>query len=635
VILLIDPWSVFKKSVEELLDYSFKNNNWPKPDKDFNLFLEVPPDSKLGDLSSTIAFQTAKILKTPPMKIASKILEDSTSQPHKFIDRVEVAKPGYLNFYINWSDFSKLVLDTILKEGDGYGDNNIGFGKKVIVEHTSANPTKPIHLGTMRCAVLGDVTARLLRKIGYNVEVQNYMDDLGRQVAVLAWGYENLQGEVDRKPDYKDDYWLGLIYTAAAQRVEENPEIEETVKHILKKMEEGGNEYASLVQKLVYQAVKGHLETAARMNIFYDLLIWEKDIVRSGLFREALNKMLNSPHVFKLKEGEDANCIVIDMSPLGEPYQSLKKSYKILVRSDGVSTYTGKDIALQMWKFGLAEADLKFRVFGTQKNGRVLMETSQEGQPDPRFGHAHKVINVIGYEQTLPQQVVYQALKIMGYEEAYRNSYHLSFQWVWLPEQVAFSGRKGTWIGFHADAVLDKAFTLALDEVEKRNPEMKSEVKKRIAEIIASGAVKFYLAKYSSEKKIIIDWREAINFEGDSSPYIQYTIVRINSILSKVDRIGEADYSLLTDETEIDLIRTLSKFPSTIKEAAETYQYHLIPHYCLSLANKFNMFYHKLPVLKAENDALRSARLNLIKAVAQSLKIGLTDLLGIDIPAKM
>ncbi len=632
---MVDPWGIFKKSVVEVLESSFKNNNWSKPDKDFNFYIEVPPDSKLGDLSSTIAFKAAKILKEKPISIASKILRDYELNPNKLIERVDVVEPGYLNFYIKWSEYSKLVLETILNEGDSYGSSDVGVGKKVIVEHTSANPTKPIHLGTMRCAVLGDITARLLRKIGYNVEVQNYMDDLGRQVAVLAWGYQNLSGEIEKKPEYKDDYWLGLIYTAAAQKIEEKPELEESIKNILKKMEEGGNEYSDLVQKLVYMVVKGHLETAARMNIFYDLLIWEKDIVRSGLFKEALSKMLKSPHVYRIEEGEDANCIVIDMSPLGEPYKSLKKSYKILVRSDGVSTYTGKDIAFQMWKFGLAEADLKFRVFGVQKNGRILMETSQDGEANRSFGHADKVVNVIGYEQALPQQVVYQALKIMGYEEAYKNSYHLSFQWVWLPEQVAFSGRKGTWIGFHADAVLDKALQLAMEEVEKRNPEIDLELKKKIAEVIASGAVKFYLAKYSPEKKIVIDWKEAINFEGDSAPYIQYTIVRINSILSKAEHIGEPDYSLLKDETEIDIIRELSKFPSTVKEAAETYQYHLIPHYCLTLANKFNVFYHKLPVLKAENDALRAARLNLIKAVAQTLKIGLKDLIGIDIPVKM
>ncbi|WEU40034.1 MAG: arginine--tRNA ligase [Candidatus Odinarchaeum yellowstonii] len=632
---MVDPWVILKRSVAEILESSFKNNNWSKPEKDYSFYVEVPPDSKLGDLSSTIAFKAAKTLKMKPISIAAKIREEYLLNPSKFIEKVEVAEPGYLNFYIKWSEYSKLVLDTILNEGDRYGDGDIGVGKKVIVEHTSANPTKPIHLGTMRCAVLGDVTARLLRKVGYNVEVENYMDDLGRQVAVLTWGYENLSSEIEKKPEYKDDYWLGLIYTAAAQRVEEKSEFEERIRHILKKMEEGGNEYSDLAQRLVYMVVKSQLETAARMNIFYDLLIWEKDIVRSGLFKEALNKMLKSPHVYQVREGEDANCIVIDMSILGEPYTSLKKSYKILVRSDGVSTYTGKDIAFQMWKFGLAEADLKFRVFGIQKNGGALMETAQDGEANRSFGHADKVVNVIGYEQTLPQQIVYQALKIMGYEEAYKNSYHLSFQWVWLPEQVAFSGRKGTWIGFHADAVLDKAFQLAMEEVEKRNPDMEPELKKRIAEVIASGSVKFYLAKYSPEKKIIIDWKEAINFEGDSAPYVQYTIVRINSILSKVNHIGEPDYSLLTDETEIDLIRTLSKFPYTVREAAETYQYHLIPHYCLSLANKFNIFYHKLPVLKAEDEALRAARLNLIKAVAQTLKIGLKDLIGIDIPVKM
>ena len=562
---MVDPWSVFKSSVEGFLKYSLNANSWELPEKDLSLYLEEPPDTRLGDIASPISFHLAKKLRIPPMKISQKIVESKERIPLKLIDRIEVAGAGYLNFFINWPEYSKLVLVSIINEGRNYGSVDIGLGKKVIVEHTSANPTKPIHLGTMRCAVLGDVVSRLLRKCGFNVEVQNYMDDLGRQVAVLAWGYENIREKIPRKSEYKDDFWLGLIYTAAAKEIDERKELEDEVKDILKRMEEGNNDYSNLVQKLVYMVVKGHLETASRMNIFYDLLIWEKDIIRSGLFKEALNKMLSSPKVYKIQDGEDADCIVVDMSSFDELYQTLKKSYKIIVRSDGVSTYTGKDIAFQMWKFGLAEADLKFRVFGIQKNGMILKETSREGEPDACLGHADRVINVIGYEQKFPQQVVYHALKIMGYDEAYQNSHHLSFQWVWLPEQVAFSGRKGTWVGFHADAVLDKAFSLALEEVEKRNPDMDHELKERIAEIIGSGAVKFYLAKYSPEKKIIIDWKEAINFEGDSAPYIQYTIVRINSIISKVKSIPEqADYSLLTDDTEIDLIRMLSKFTSVI-----------------------------------------------------------------------
>jgi arginyl-tRNA synthetase len=274
------------------------------------------------------------------------------------------------------------------------------------------------------------------------------MDDLGRQVAVLTWGYKNIRDKVPKKNEYKDDFWLGLIYTEASKLIDNNEKLEKEIKIILKKMEEGNNEFSDSAIKLVDMVVNSQLKTLSRMNIFYDLLIWEKDIIKSGLFKEALNKMLKSPKVYKIEEGVDTNCIVLDMSSFGKNYETLKKTYKILVRSDGVSTYTGKDIAFQMWKFGLADADLKFKIFGKQTNNMDLWETNVNGKSNDEFGHADKVINVIGYEQKFPQQVVYYALKIMGYEEAFNNSHHLSFQHVWLPEQVAFSGRKGTWIGF-------------------------------------------------------------------------------------------------------------------------------------------------------------------------------------------
>ncbi|MHA1409093.1 MAG: arginine--tRNA ligase [Candidatus Odinarchaeia archaeon] len=633
---MVDPWNEFKSNVTTLIQKTLEDKGWGLPKKDLKYFIEEPPDNKLGDMATTICFNLSKKLRKAPIEIAKEFIEGINLEKTPLIKKVEIAGAGYLNFFVNWLKFTELVLKTIENEQEEYGSLNIGKNQKVIVEHTSANPTKPIHLGTLRTAVLGDITARLLKKAGFNVEVQNYMDDLGRQVAVLTWGYMNIKEKVPKKQEYKDDFWLGLIYTEASKTIDENEQLEEEIRQILKKMEEGDNKYSELALKLVDMAVKGQLETTSRLNIFYDLLIWEKDIVQSGLFQEALTKMLKSPKVYKIEEGEDAGCIVIDMSSFGDIYKTLKKSYKILVRSDGISTYTGKDIAFQMWKFGLAKANLKFKVFGKQKNGELLWETNKDGETNERFGNADKVVNVIGYEQKFPQQVVYHALKIMGYEEAFKNSYHLSFQHVWLPEQIAFSGRKGTWIGFHSDAVLDKAVTLAYTEVDKRNPDMPKDIKKRIAEIIGVGAVKFYLAKYNPEKKIVINWKEAINFEGDSAPYIQYVIVRINSILKKTkEKSIEADYSLLKDESEIDIIRHLSKFPSLIKYSSINYQYHLIPQYALQLSNKFNVFYHKLPVLKAKNRELRNARIQLIKNVKNVLKICLSDILGIDIPEKM
>ncbi|MFX1486327.1 MAG: arginine--tRNA ligase [Promethearchaeota archaeon] len=629
-----NPWRLFRQEAIDALKNGLARLNTQVEETE--LVLEEPPDSKLGDLASPICFSLSKKLKRSPLEIARAVEKEIPISKDSLIDRVEVAGSGYLNFYINWRNFSRLVLEAIGEAGDNYGTIRIGEGKKVIVEHTSANPTKPIHLGTLRCAVLGDIISRVLKHAGYEVEVQNYMDDLGRQVAVMTWGYLNLKDEVPKSRSQKDDFWLGLLYMKAFQALEKNQDVEDEVRTILRRMEEGDNEIAETAERLVDMAVRGQMQTLWSLNIFYDLIIWERDVVQSGLFREALNEMLQSDHVFKLEDGPDAGCIVVDMSPFGDAFASMKKSYKILVRSDGVSTYTGKDIAFQMWKFGLARADLKFNLWNVQSNNQEIWETNMSGETNENFGHAEEVVNVIGYEQKLSQSTVYHALKIMGYEKPFENSHHMAFKFVWLPEQVAFSGRKGTWIGFHTDAVLEKAVELAHKEVEKRNPKADSEFKRRIAKKIGVGALKYYLAKYNPEKKIVIDWKSVLNFEGEAAPYVQYAYVRTQSILKKAKKMPEkANYQLLSEDIEKTIIRRLSKMPEAVDNAAKSYQPHIIVHYVLGLSNAFNEFYHKLPVIYAESKKLVDARLKLVEGVGQVIKNCLKNLLGIDIPEKM
>ncbi|MFX1597936.1 MAG: arginine--tRNA ligase [Promethearchaeota archaeon] len=629
-----NPWRQFKKeTVEELRNTLAKLNIQVK---ETELILEEPPDPRLGDLASPICFSLAKKSEKSPLEIAQTIAKEISISKNSLIGRVEVAGSGYLNFYINSDNFNSLVLESVGEMGDKYGSTEVGKGKKIIVEHTSANPNKPIHLGTLRCAVLGDILGRILKYAGYDVEIQNYMDDLGRQIAVMTWGYLNLKDKVPKEKHYKDDFWIGLLYMNASQALEKDESLEDEVRAILKKMEEGNNEIAEVTKRLVNMAVKGQMETLWSLNIFYDLVIWEKDVIQSGLFIEALGKMLQSNHVFKLKDGPDAGCIVVDMSPFGDKFASMKKSYKILVRSDGVSTYTGKDIALQMWKFGLTKADLKFSLWNVQSNNQEIWETNMKGEMNEEFGNAEKVVNVVGYEQKFSQSTVYHALKIMGYDKAFENSHHMAFKFVWLPEQIAFSGRKGTWIGFHTDAILEKAVNLAYEEVEKRNPKADLKSKKRIARKIGVGALKYYLAKYNPEKKIVIDWKSVLNFEGEAAPYVQYAYVRTQSILKKVrKKPGNVDYRMLSEDIEKRIIKQLSKLPEAIDEAARTYQPHIIAHYVLELANGFNEFYHKLPVIYAENEKLVNARLKLVECVGQVVKNCLQNLLGIDIPEKM
>ncbi|NVM54495.1 MAG: arginine--tRNA ligase [Candidatus Helarchaeota archaeon] len=635
-----NPWVYLQSQILSELEQVLKRLEIDTiPSEKLKNLLEEPPDPKLGDFAITMGFHLAKSLKKAPRQIAEMILNEIQLEKLPYFSKVEVAGAGYINFFIDWKKFNITVLNQIIELKENYGNLSIGNGLKAIVEHTSPNPTKPLHMGTMRCAVLGDITGRILKKAGYNVEIEDYMDDLGRQVAVLTWGFLHLDEKEykSEKSDAKEDFKLGLLYTKASQEIQAKPELENEVQDLIAKLENDDPEFAQVSAELVEKALKGQLETAWRMNIFYDLLIWESDVIASGIFEETLTRLLQSKNVYKVTEGEDEGCIVVDMSEFGETYQQMEKPYKIIVRSNGVATYTGRDIGLHFFKMNLVKGKFKFRKWGTQPNGKELWETTKEGKYFERFGYGNLTINVIGYEQNFPQQVVNHALKITGYEKEYQNSHHLSFKWVWLPGQQAFSGRKGTWIGFEADAALNKAVELALEEVKKRHEgEFSIEVMNQIAESIGVGAVKYYLAKYNPEKKIVIDWKDVLNFEGESAPYIQYAYVRTQGIFRKHQgTIQNPNPSLLTHESEVTLIRLIAKFPRLIHKVATDFNIHEIANYALELADRFNDFYHQVPVLKAATAELKTSRLQLVQAINILLKILLMDLLGIQVPDRM
>jgi arginyl-tRNA synthetase len=635
-----DPWFLLRAQLIRELERTLASFDIENFSVEWETLIEEPPDRKLGDFATTLSFQLPKILKKAPRDIAEMIVKEIQLKKLEYFSKVEVAGPGYINFYINWGKFNEFVLSRILELKIRYGDLAIGKGLKAIVEHTSPNPTKPIHMGTMRCAVLGDITGRVLRKAGYRVEIENYMDDLGRQVAVLVWGSSQIKEEDYAKETEgkKEDFKLGMLYTKASQSIADNPDLEKEIQGIIARLEDNDPELAPIAEKLVEKALKGQLETAWRMNIFYDLLIWESDVIASGIFEETLDTLMKSKNVYKVPEGDDKGCIVVDMSDFGEDYKKMAKPYKIIVRSNSVATYTGRDIGLHFFKMNLVQGKFKFRKWGVQPNGENLWETTKEGEYSENFGHGDLAINVIGYEQKFPQQVVNHALKITGHEREYQKSFHLSFKWVWLPGQEAFSGRRGTWIGFEADAVLDNAVEIALNEVKKRHEgEFSRELMENIAEIVGVGAVKYYLAKFNPEKKIVLDLeREVLNFEGETAPYIQYAYVRTRGIFRKhAGEIGTPNVSLLTHSTEIELIRLIAKFPQMVKEVVTNYSIHDIANYALEIAKKFNDFYHQVPVLKAETAELRAARLQLVQAVNILLEILLVDLLGIGVPERM
>ncbi len=644
-----DPMKGVQESIKRSLGTALKAIGAGTPEITF----EIPPDRKFGDLSSPVCMGLARTLKRNPRQIATDTKAKLDAAPIEWVSKLEVAGGGYLNFYLDWVKFMAMVHDCIAKQGDRFGYVDTGKGKKVTVEHTSANPNKPIHLGTARCAVLGDLAGRLLKMAGYDVEVENYVDDLGRQIAVLLHGYNRHKAEIERKPGEKADYYFGLVYVKGSEEVDDQPGGEDIVRDILHKMEDPSTPENKLAKEIVDQALKGQLETMWRMNIFYDLLIWERHIISSGLFAQAIETMMKrSPKTcYKVESGDDKDCVVLDMSSFGEKYAQDKKPYKILVRSNGVSTYTGKDIAFQLWKFGEASGYFSYEPFVAQPNGHELYSTAideakgkkAKKAPKLQFGNADRVINVIGYEQKFPQEVVKSSMKVLGFEEHYENSQHLSFKHVWLPDQK-FSGRKGTWVGFHADAAIDKATAKALAIIKEQNPSMPAAEQDAIAAAIGVGAIKFYLAKFDTEKEITIVWEELLNFEGDACPYVQYSCVRAQSILNKAKETGVAipDARSALHAQDLDtpearaLCFSLAQLPGKVAACSASLEINQIPLYALEVADRFNKFYHECPILRADVPAgVQQARLHLVQDTITVLQQVLHQLMGIDVPPRM
>lgn len=492
----------------------------------------------------------------------------------------------------------------------------------MVIEHTSVNPTKPLHIGHGRNAVIGDTTARILNTLGYGVEVQNYIDDMGRQVAETLLAHQLIK----RKPRAKFDHTLGLIYVDLHKRLEREPKLEGRVREILLQLERGKGRLATLARKLSERCVEANLETTDRLGVCYDLLAWESDIARSGMLREALGKLRETPYVVE-GTGERAGTLILRLADFGI-------EDKVLVRSDGTAVYTTRDIAYQLWKFGETKAGLVFKPHSKRPDGTRTHTTCLRGKPSKRFGQADKVINVVGAEQRFPQQVVFTSLKALGLEREYENSHHLAYEHVWLPSG-RFSGRKGTWVGFSVDDVVEDAVARAYVEVDKRNPKASERFKREVAELVGVGAVRYALIQTSPEKKVVFKWEEALNFERNSGPAIQYSHARACSILRKARRKGgkhPSDVFKLPEEQR--LVKLLAKLPEVLRVAGEGLQPSLPALYAAELALEFNKFYEVAPVIEAETKELRAARLRLVNCVRVCLQNAL-NVLGIVAPERM
>lgn len=579
--------------------------------------LEMPKGA-FGDLSSRIAFDIAKERKKNPVEIAKEIVAKLLLNGDESVEKIVAAGP-YINFFFSAKYFSGVAEEAAKNEKFGEGKRKKG---KTIVEFPSVNPNKPWHIGHLRNALLGDSVAKILAFSGENVEAMDYIDDLGLQAAQSLYGYLNF----GKKPDKKLDHFIGEQYVQVAGGMEKDPEIQNKVRETLKKMEHGGNEISEKARWLSEEVVKAQYETDFALSIYHDALVFESDIMRM-VFAEGLEKLKKSRAIRLEKDGKNAGCWVVQ---LGEKYKDLKDDQKVLIRSDGTATYTGKDIIFQLWKFSLLSNDFVYSEFIKQPNGKIAYKTSQKGKK-MKFGNADKVINIIGVEQSYPQAVIRETFAVLGYERQAQNLAHLAYEHVELPEGK-FSGRTGTWVGYTCDEFMEEAKKLAYGKIAK---EMGEKEKKEVADEVAVAAIKFSFLRTSPEKKIIFDWEKALSFEGDSGPYLQYAYVRTLGILNKWGgEIGGLKAAVEFNDDEKELLKQISTFGEVVEKAAKDLRPHYIADYALELSTIFNKFYTKNPVLGAESEQEKLKRLAIVAASANVLKNALM-LLGIEAPEKM
>ncbi|MGE5575420.1 MAG: arginine--tRNA ligase [Ignavibacteria bacterium] len=645
----LNPFDQFRQECQTVLKNALDKT---LPEEKPTITLNRTPNIEYGQLASSLCFELAKKTGQKPLALAQQLVDGIDKSSFNLIDSVEPAGAGYINFHVNFSKFSELTLESIKNLGRDYGFVKVDKPNKLIVEHTSVNPLHPIHIGQARNPMLGDALARILQYRGHMVSRHYYIDDVGRQSSVVAYGYAKLGRP---KPTEKPDLFVGKIYTVTSclveinrlKRVRElaistqsaeglakaNKEIdewvsiaaelkekypvlfealtakigqdespEEEINHLNRAYEDGEPNAKQLIREVSDLCLEGFRETMKRVGITYDSWDWESDFVWSSQVNEVLSKLKDSPFVHNEKEvlEFDAERVVKALglkSKLGLS-QNNKVPPLTLGRADGTTLYTTRDIAYTIWKFKKAE----------------------------------KVINVIGMEQSLAQLQLKIALYAMGYEENAKNLVHFAYNLVTLPG-YKMSSRRGHYITF--DEVLTEAVQRAYEEVSKRSPMLSEEEKRKIADFVGLGAVRYALVDVDSSKPVVFTWERVLNFETNSAPYVQYTHARACSILRKAAREPENPaFELLNEKLERELILNLASFPDMFIEATEYLKPNMIADYTNALADKFNTFYNAYPVIKADSQQLSDARIALTQAIKTVMHNAL-NLIGVVAPEKM
>ncbi len=645
------------------------------------LALDYPPNRDLGDLGTPAAFELARRLRKAPRVIAQEVAAAFGTLAG--IRQVTAASNGYLNFFLERPAF--------LRDRLAPAPSAPRHAGKAIVEHTAINPNKAAHIGHLRNSALGDTLVRVLRFSGTPVEVQNYIDDTGVQVADVVVGFRVIEkmslADVRTVADTtRFDYYCWDLYARVGDWYHQDKTREQFRAQTLHDIEHGGNESADIAAFVADRIVRRHLETMARMNIDYDLLTWEGDILRLKFWAQAFEVLKSKGAVFLRTDGRHAGCWVMpiqedldatpdsrdDGDPSIEGEDEAEEREKVIVRSNGVVTYVGKDIAYQFWKLGLLGRDFQYRVFTQREQGPLWATCSANGVAEhPHYGGAAYVYNVIDVRQSYLQKLLKQALIAVGHPEGAHRSHHFSYEMVALSHQTArefgfapapdseearrpfvdVSGRKGR--GLKADDLLDMVIRKAREEVGKRNPELAEEEAQQIARLIGVAAVRYFLIKFSRGKVIAFDLEEAISFQGETGPYIQYAIVRINNIFRKLherDGLDEAALVATLDQLPAGeltgdngqelwaLVLEAARLDEVVEQVIATLEFSVLAKYAFGLAQGFNAFYNLHPsrssILNEERDHVRRWRAAAVIYVRDQLTRAL-DLMGVGVPPRM
>ena len=638
---------------------------------DIPVVVEQPPQPEFGELALPVGFALAKTLKRPPRKIVEEIISELDSIPG--VAALEAAGAGYLNVRFDRGAYADGLLRGV------FAAPSPSSGK-IIVEHTNVNPNKAAHIGHLRNAVLGDTLVRMLRALGSEVEVQNYIDNTGVQVADVVVGFHflekkspaDVQALID-DPAVQFDFYCWDLYARVSKLYEADPSSQPRRSDALHAIEDGEGQLAEIASLVSDAIVRLHLATMQRLDVNYDLLPRESEILELKFWATAFELLKKRQAIYLESDGKNKGCWVMPAKLFqkgeapernGQPEDAAADDAKVIVRSNGTVTYVGKDIAYQLWKFGLLANDFHYRLLRNHSAAKPLWISSAkpDGGPAPAFGKASKVFNVIDVRQSYLQDVVRAGLVALGFTEQAENSIHFSYEMVALSPRccaelgielseedrrrpyVEVSGRRG--LGVKADDLIDRLVDKALEEVASRHADASESVQREIATEIAVGALRYFMLRFTRTTVIAFDFQEALSFEGETGPYIQYAAVRARNILRKLEQQGEsmpdfdAELSRETLDRQLEttafwyMLLGASRREWIMVKAVAAGEPAQLARYAFNVAQAFNNFYHQHHILSETNRERKVFLLWMTKFFLEELGRVL-DTMGIPAPEIM